>query len=613
VKTVKIALCFLIAMCSLSVSANAQTYSNQFTGLGSSALFLELGKAAVARATALKPSGYSVCSWSTKNSGISGTSNKIYAYDQAPGIKNTGNFWTVWYQDAACTAVPTKGTVAVWSYVQEDSAVGNRCVFRTGTTAQECILVVPAAATGTDTDVAGANLITGQTDIKTALPAAIINTLNGVPFGVAGTDVRPEDSQFQIYRSLQATTTSISSPTAGGASYAGLGLASGNSTCETIAVTGGPYDGGEGSGGLGTFGSAGSVTAAEFALPGGTDPCTGSAGPSVMNVTPVGATPVVVAVNNTNTSGFGNKTNVISNIQRAQLAEFLDGDLCRPADLFPTTATGTSTDFATTLIREPFSGTYTTTEYSVAAARSFQGSQEAGIANPQTQPTVWSSCNGNGTRSRVTSTGNMVYAIQNVTDALGYFFWSTANGAAFTSSAGVPGNAKYLTVDGIDPLFATYTNGCIPVAGETNGHCELAYVVFTHIKDGTYPIWSIQRLITTCTAGTTGCQQTESVALAAQAQKEISSTLPDFVPATAASLHVFHSHFLPLTPSSLLGSITVANGNCAATEAGGDVGGTVYTTQSDIDYCADFGVTNGITNLNSQGSSSGNGAPGQRD
>jgi ABC-type phosphate transport system substrate-binding protein len=597
----------------LSVGAAAQvTYVNQFTGLGSSALFLELGKAAVSRAKATLPAGYSVCSWSTKDSN-SVLSNRIYANDQAPALANTGNFWAVWTQKATCPNVPTAGTVTIWSYIQEDSAVGNRCLLRTGTTAQECVLVVPTPASGTVTDVGGANLISGQTDITIPLPVGVVGALNGVQFGVAGSDVRPEDSQFQIYRALQATTTTIPSSSNGGAVYPGLGLASGSSTCETIAVKGDVYDGGEGSGGLGTFGNPGSVTAAEFALPGGTDPCTGAAAVTVMNVIPVAATPVVVAVNTTDASGFGNTTNVISNVNRGELAAFLDGDLCRPADLFPQDAATTSV-YSTTLIREPFSGTYTTMEYNVPASRGIQGSQEGGVTAPQTQPTVFPTCKGKGgARSRVTSTGNMVYAIQNVPDALGYFFWSTANGSNFTSSGGVPTNAKYLTVDGIDPLLTTYFNGCVPIAANASGHCSLTSVTFAHIKDGSYPIWSVQRLVTTCVATATGCQQNEALAMTTAAQKAVTSTLPDFVPATAANLHVFHAHYLPSAPSTVLqGHLVVANGNCGDVESGGDVGGIVLNVQSDIDYCADFAVKTGLIELNRLVSGTHNGNPGMR-
>jgi hypothetical protein len=632
----------LSALLALPSIANAQTtYTNVFTGLGSSALFLELGQAAVARAAAVAPSGYSVCSWSTGDSTNAAgttptTAQKIYAYDQAPAIKNTGNFWVVWTQNSACTNAPA-GTVKIWSYIQEDSAVGNRCVYRTGSPLQQCILFVPDPSNTSDvTSANGGNKITGHTDIHAALPTAIYTALLSAQFGVAGTDVRPEDSQFQIYRALQSTGTVLASTNAGGAQYYGLGLEATSSTVPagygctgtpipvTIGVQGTPeVDGGSGSTyispwGLGNFGNPGTVTAALYALPGGTDPCTGAAAVSVADIIPVAATPVVVAVNATDSNGFGDSG--VTNISRGTLAAFFDGDLCRTGDVGSTRSA-----FTTTLIREPFSGTYTTMEYSILAGRGIQGSQESGIATPTAQPSTWTTCNGaGGTQARVTSTGNMVYAIQNIPDSLGYFFWSVSNAAAFTSAGGVATNGKYLTVDGVDPLLTTYVNGCIPIAGEHTAGCELSNVTFPNIVNGSYPIWSIQRLVATCStgAGCTPAQYNEANSLATVAEGLISSTLPDFVP--APSLTVFHSHYLPPVASSDqtrlgLSTIAVANGNCGATEAGGDVGGTVYTTQSDADYCSDFGVSNGITNLRNSngitgntGSSSNNGNPGLR-
>ena len=419
-KVMKHLLCLALAILAISSVAKAQTVTQEFTGLGSSALFLELGKAAVARASVVAP-GATVCSWSTKDGGATIT-NDIYANDQAPSLQNNGNFWVVYSTDGTTDCTNPSGNINIWSYLQEDSAVGNRCVYRTGSASQECILVVPSAAAGNVTASGGANLISGQTDIAAALPGVIINALNGQQFGVAGTDVRPEDSQFQIYRALQKTTTDILSGQ-GTARYYGLGLAATSSTCPTpsgapvsITIAGGSHDGG-------SSGNPGHVTAALFALPGGTDPCTGTAGVAVADVIPVGATPVLVAVNATNTkTGFGEAS--IANISRADLAGFLDGDVCRPSSLLLQAPRFTQTVYSTTFIREPFSGTYTTMEYSVANSRGVQGSQESGIATPTTQPSVWTTCNSTsrGTRSRTTSTGNEVFAIQNNTDSLGYFF-----------------------------------------------------------------------------------------------------------------------------------------------------------------------------------------------
>lgn len=590
-------LCSVAALGALAGNAHAQTNTNEFTAIGSSALFLEVGHAAIARATTVAsglPGGpYNVCTWSTKDSNSNGLPYRIYSNDQSPAITNTGNFFAVWTQTPACGTDPAAGdTVDIWSYLQADSSVGNRCVFRTGTTAQECVLVVPpqqVSGTNTVTGTAGANLIS-STDTP-ALPSDIINATNGELFGVAASDIRPEDSQFAIYRALQSTSTALG--TAPGAVYYGLGLASASNPCATIAVTGSSYD----------SATPGSVTAAGFALPGGTDPCSGAAAVNVVKVTPVGATPVMIAVNPSGTnSGFNGSINIL----RGELAGLLDGELCRTSDIVPSLYHSGSPN-AITFIREPFSGTYSTVEYNVPETRGIQGSQETGASI--SQPTTWTTCNGKGgSRQRVTSTGNMVAAIQNTPFSIGYFFFSVGNAKNFTTA-----NGKYLQVDGVDPILNTYSKGCIPVAaGGTN--CNLSYITFAHVKDGSYPIWSVQRFITTCATGANcvPAQQAEAALVSTAAQNDVISGSPDFTP--VKFLHAVHAHYLPPVPASagIQGTLTVSNGDCpGSVESGGDIGGVVYSLQADGDYCSDFGVTTGIVNIVGNGTTT-NGNPGQR-
>lgn len=599
-KALRYLICLVVGAASLATASNAQTVTLEYVGIGSSAMFLELGKAAVAEATA-DPNGVNVCSWSTTDAAIGGglIATRIYSNDEPAAAHNAGNFWAVWAASTGTCAAPT-GNVDIWSNLQVDSAVGNSCIFRTGSSLQECLLMVPLSTiTNAVTGVGGANLITGQTDITTKLPTTISNALTGQQFGVAASDVRPEDSQFQVYRALQTTTTQLAATGAGGAQYQGLGLSSGGSTCTTIAVIGGSLDG--------AGASAGSVEAASFALPGGTDPCTSTAAVTSFTTIKVGVTPVVVVVNNGSGSVFSGTT--FTNIPSSVLAGFLDGELCRAEDLLLQRGS-TSTNYVTTLIPEPFSGPYTTVEYNSLATRAIQGSQETGISAPQTQPTVWTTCSSSskGKRTRVTSTGNMVYAIQHNISTLGYFFWSVANARAFTSISGVPTNGRYLTVDGVDPLLNSYSNGCVPIATGT-GACALASVDFANVRNGGYPLWSMQRLITT--SNTTSTQQTEAVNMATAAQNAISTTLPDFI--KPSSFFLVRSHFQEAIPSSAsLGTaVAASNGDCtSSTEAGGDVGGAIYTNQADKDYCTDFGGTAGIVNLVNGGTTNGN--PGQR-
>ena len=96
-KVLRYLACLVVAAASLATVSNAQTITLEYVGIGSSALFLELGKAAVSENERLA-STTTACSWSTKDAAISGggIGTRIYANDQAPAISNTGNFWAVW-------------------------------------------------------------------------------------------------------------------------------------------------------------------------------------------------------------------------------------------------------------------------------------------------------------------------------------------------------------------------------------------------------------------------------------------------------------------------------------------------------------------------------------
>ncbi len=89
-------------------------------------------------------------------------------------------------------------------------------------------------------------------------------------------------------------------------------------------------------------------------------------------------------------------------------------------------------------------------------------------------------------------------------DVLGYGFWSVANFAGFTSAAAP--NARYLMVDGIDPLIHSGNHtGIIPVAGSS----DLANVTLAQYEQRpanlnlNYPIWSLIRFVTVDSAATT--------------------------------------------------------------------------------------------------------------
>ena len=242
-------------------------------------------------------------------------------------------------------------------------------------------------------------------------------------------------------------------------------------------------------------------------------------------------------------------------------------------------------------------------------------------------------------RLRVIGTGEMVkavaqtYSTQSVTDALGYAFWGYGNMAptAGGCQTGIAGTiscgsylAHYLTVDGIDPLFVT-PGGANDTTPNPNGayHLPQCYlksgtpscfaIPFTHIYDGSYPLWTVLRAITFSNVSGASGQTTPAsvIAMIANAEKvagDATKNLDDFVPFFTnintttnvgdLNLGVFRSHYkqtnnpvngysacagtftsIPLTPVA---------GGCTV-DVGGDVGGSVFTVQSDVDFNTDFG------------------------
>jgi hypothetical protein len=149
---------------------------------------------------------------------------------------------------------------------------------------------------------------------------------------------------------------------------------------------------------------------------------------------------------------------------------------------------------------------------------------------------------------------------------LGYTYWSTGNFASVVNST------RYLTVDGVDPLYASYAGGFFPTCTPP---CA-GIVSFTNIINGSYPIWSVYR-VATAKAVPKGV-----AALIVAAQTQAATTIPDFVPFN--QLSVFRSHY------ALSGKVA-ANGFVTGghAESGGDLGGAVFPIQADQDFFADTG------------------------
>ena len=494
-------------------AAAAQAQNVLFNGAGSSAAFTTF--ALGARISSGGTSG--TCgthNWTKKSS--------AQAIDsRSPSITpQTGNVWIVWDD----TPEPNR---KVCAYLQLDSIVGARMFFAV----PRATLSIPSSDIGT----AGDQIIPEPLfPADEVLPSNVYNDINNKAFNAAPSDIRPEDDKFATTRALTAFD---------GAHYNGLGYGPGPIGTSILSAF-----------------STKSVQVVDFSIT-GTDPITGMTVPAY-TTTNVGAQAIIVAVNTNDTASGGLGTSTFNNINRFVLGKMWDGTLTRTRDI--SNATGLPSIGIHVLNREPLSGTFNTFEFTGPRSVEINTTQEVNC-NPGAgcNPMNLAAASG-GTRQRVIGTGEMVAEIGAVTDSIGYAFWSTGN------FAGVVGTTKYLQVDGVDPLFASYSGGFFPTCAPP---CP-GIVSFTHIIDGTYPMWNVLRVIT-------DSRIPSGVSALITASQAETANVPDYL--AISSLNVFRSHY---TQAGRPG----ANGHKTGTkESGGDMGGAVFTVQSDTDNITDTG------------------------
>ncbi len=245
-----------------------------------------------------------------------------------------------------------------------------------------------------------------------------------------------------------------------------------------------------------------------------------------------------------------------------------------------------------------------------------------------------------GTSQLVKAVGNLLktpagYAVS-VYNPIGYSFSGYANlGTLCSKITGTSCSSflgHYLTVDGIDPMFATpggeFDNPNPNTSGAFNPPvCDFTVtcptIPYTHIKDGSYPLWSILRTITF--APVTNKVVTPAAVLDMIANEEIAAGcngsgctyLGDYAPfltnVTGSNgvytgnlgLFVYRSHFKQtgskVTPvnghsacKGVFTGVSLQGGNSKSStclvDFGNDVGGSVLTVQSDVEFIADFGI-----------------------
>jgi hypothetical protein len=446
-------------------------------------------------------------------------------------------YWVVWVNCTGGSCGASGVDTDVWAYNQVDSTVGDRSFM-----AQNPKVVSNVGTGATAANGIAAALLGGTAD-QASIPTDVYNSVNNHPITTGMTDIRAEDALYATAR------TNCNASNAAAAPYNCLGYQPNPNA---------PSDAHVAYSIISAYTSA-TANPVDFGLPGTNDPITGTAVPKTIVSFAVGEDPVVFFDNRSNAAGLGSTTTggsfIYTNLTDNSggligtghgvpggaggvnwLGYMYGGNDCagdNAAFNGGTTGlpTGVSANFAVHLMqREALSGTMNTTEFSAfdifggslgAVDGSSVGnsnglipwtSQEANIPNPVASG---NSNNNNplqlncvaakdgttGDRHRVIGASQMekgtkcpsgTGGVCNVADSLGYNFWSFGNFSAVGNQAGF----GYLALDGVDPLYPTYTAGLIPTCtAGTNCDESKAFPsgLFPHLVDGTYRAWSLLR------------------------------------------------------------------------------------------------------------------------
>lgn len=523
--------------------ARAQA-ATQFIGVGSSALWQTTGIASWELTGKLHH-----CTFK-----LSGTAGIEDTRSSAIGLQQ-GSTYVVW--DNSTT--PTK----IYVGTSLDSVVGDRLFLGTDASGFPAgKLIMPSAAPACQV---GTSLIAPSiwgNDDSGSLPAAVYADLTANDHAervtAAFTDIRPEDGAFQAALARTAIGTGLSS---GAHTYGGLGYT--GSLSATVTNT--------------NWIESSFSTSAFQVVPfntHGTDPISGASVPAFTTFR-VGFDPIIIIVNRTDASGLGSKAcssnYCFTTLTKAQVSALWSDSNAAGCETGDFGVSGAPNVPLMVVYREPLSGTYNTFNYQAVdvpytSTIANQTSQEkhvvptASTGNPLNQKC--SNGVGPGTRRRVIGTGEMVgTAVLNNADSIGYTFYSYGNISKIAQNA----NYAYLQVGGVDPLYATYSNGQLPSA--TAG----AVPTFTNVGNGTYPYWSDLRIVTNSVAHDMATAQ----ALATQIIADVNAgkQFHDFLP-FSSSLTIYRSHYSNGTYTN--GS--PSNGLSGTAENGGDVNGCVETT-----------------------------------
>jgi hypothetical protein len=527
-----------------------------FNGAGSTAAFNSVAIAGIWGTGSAPPGPCGSNVWTQKNGATAHDNRNSFTNPTNSIPDSTGNVWIEWDNSTSPTVI--------CAYIAVDSAVGQRVFF--GNPRGQL-----NAAFSCSSPPSGGNLVPGLTDA--VLSTTVCNDIFGATgadrtcitgsncvFNAAPTDIRPEDTLWATERTYDALPT----PYACGGSQT-LGYSPG--AAPDVGVN------------INSFFSTKFVTPVLWALS-GNDPITGLP-VATWQTADVGAQVLLVIVNTSDTSADGLGSSKLTNIASWQAGYIWSGQATTTEFIVPG-ATETAVTPLHVLQREPLSGTYNTFEYSeVAPGKGGGFSQECGVTNPTggspDNPLDITATSG-GTRQRVIGNGEMSTELETVEDGIGYEFFSFGNVAPLI------GLDKYLTVDGVDPLYSNSganpngPGGFLPC---TTPPCTLT---FPNVANGLYPIWNVLR-VTTATPEPSGIKT-----LFSDAETQAKNTISDFLP---VPLKILRSHF-----TDPLQTNTPANGYLCPGEiqVGGDMGGQNLTTTQNtafIDNTGGTGASNG--------------------
>jgi hypothetical protein len=536
---------------------------------GSSAMWQTLALGAYNGGTSIISGGGNTFHWTSASNTVNLSDTRV-----TPTNNDAGTVWVVW--DSAATP-------NVWVFDKVDSVVGDRCYFA----APKCNINGTAAVFA----AAGASQISATLwGADTNLPANIQAQLVAGQFvNAAATDIRPEDAAFAACR----VNSALGASAQGGGSSDGLdGLGyNANNAAGVCPAAGSGQAKGLGSPILSGYpASTAQANVLAFNLT-GKDPITNTSLPAAFTTTNVGAAPIVFVFERDK----GQLTN-LENASETQLQAAFSGANCDAS------AFGLPAGNINIFLREPLSGTMNTTEATVFRRPTVYpgavlgASQETSVGANNPLAGQAGTCAGGGARYRAIGTGEEVKSVLNSgsvfavhQDGIGYTFFSYGNVGSIANNA----NYGYLTLNGVDPIFASYgttidpgqptISGALPSVATLPASCSGSFPCsehsiwsngfsFPNLRNGTYRAWSLLRVVATGTAST------NAVALVTASQKFVVNDVPDYVPAktvagtTDLGLKLLRSHYQQKDGAGTnLGSAPVNQ----PSEKGGDMGGAI--------------------------------------